>query len=287
MELDRKLLPWFHSDDIVPYVFIRKENRINKPGTLHKSNWFHKEPMYIDALKMRNVDFANEILNMEAKAFAATNMPMPRWVFYDCAIVPGFVAGFAMKRKAVPTKILEAIKPLGNSEWLPISLFIIIPGSNPGEWVAHNLCSFNSLVEKPHQFSSLGFLSKAFALWYANISVQVGMTQWTSPALKLHCNYGKFEILTSYTPVHSYATTLTYRLIVDPVFWPNFFKENLDERNYAEDLVPSPYRVDPRQEQSLIDFQSILEKEERGYYLNAIEILNKPLGSPYQIYQEK
>lgn len=287
MELDRQLLSWFYSGDILPYVYTRRENRVNHPGSFHKLDWFKKEPLYLDPLKMGNVGFANEILNLESKAFAASAMPMARWVFYDCAIMPGFVAGFVMKRKSIPTPILEALKPIGNDEYLPISLFIIIPSINPGEWVAHNLCSINSLVPKPFQFSSLGFLSKAFSLWYANIVIQCGMTQWTSPAIKLHCNYGKFEVLTAYTPVHSYAQTLTYRVIVDPKYWFNFFKDNLDERDYASDLVTTSHKVDPKDEKSLISFQSRLESNEGPFYLNAIEILNKPLGSELSIYREK
>ncbi|MDZ4660713.1 MAG: hypothetical protein SGJ18_03755 [Pseudomonadota bacterium] len=284
MNLSKENIPWLFNDDVRPYVFVRNENQVKNPGTLHKVSWFQKEPLQMDPLRMNEVEFANEILNLETKAFTASNMSMPRWVFYDCAIMPGFTAGFAVRRKSLSKKVIETLKPLSQGEWLPISLFIIIPGMHQGEWIAHNLCSINSLVPKEDQYWSLGFLSKAFSLWYANVATQCGMTQWTSPSLKLHCHYGRFEVLTAFTPVHSYAHTLTYRVQVSTERWEQFFKDKGDDPHFNNLYSPAGFTVIPSAEKTLIDFQSRIESGEGPFYLSATEIFEKPLASELNVY---
>ncbi len=283
-----KKFSWMKHPDICPYVFVRPENRIENPGDFHSQvKWFSKHHViYKNPLNMDEVKFADRILRLESKAFSGTNMAMPRWVFYDCAIVPGFVAGFAAKKTALTAKVLEALEvDLAEDEvWVPLSLFIIIPTmSQKGEWVAHNLCSVNSLLKKEDQFHGIGFVSKAFGLWYANVRTCCGMTQWTSPSVKLHANYGEFEVLTSFTPVHTYARTLTYRLKVIPEQWDRFLTK-VDKLKIRPNLEYAGFDVDPEDEASLIRFQRRLEKGEGPYYLNSQETAVKSLKTPHRIY---
>ncbi len=285
---DDHKLDWMKNPDIRPYVFVRPENRIENPGEFHSQvKWFGKhQVVYKNPLNMDEVKFADRILQLESKAFSGSNMAMPRWVFYDCAIVPGFVAGFAAKKSALPKMVLEALEVnLSEDEiWVPLSLFIIIPTmSQKGEWVAHNLCSVNSLLKKEDQFHGIGFISKAFGLWYANVRTCCGMTQWTSPSVKLHANYGEFEVLTSFTPVHTYARTLTYRLKVIPEQWDSFLSKT-DRHKTKQKLEYAGFDVDPEDEASLIRFQRRLEKGEGPFYLNSQETKAKSLKSIHRIY---
>src|SRR5437868_8416126 len=235
---------WMESGDIKPYVFVRPENKIAHPGTRHKLDWFSQGSIYKDPLDIAEVNFADRIYSIEERAFGPSNMAMPRWVFYDCAVMPGFVAGFAARPSALSPEVRKALDPqkfpatgsqnpkaiksLDEMDWVPLSLFIIIPTMHKGEWVAHNLCSVNSLLPKEHQFYGLGFLSKAFGLWYANVEQCSGMTQWGSPALKLHSNFGHLEVVGSYAPVHSHAKTITYRAQVNTNCWEQFFSKEQD-----------------------------------------------------------
>ncbi len=284
-------LSWMKHPDIRPYVFVRPENRIENPGEFHSQvNWFtHHQVVYKNPLNMDEVKFADRILRLESKAFSGSNMAMPRWVFYDCAIVPGFVAGFAAKRSVLTPKALQTLEVNEHEEeeWVPLSLFIIIPTmSQKGEWVAHNLCSVNSLLQPEDQFYGIGFISKAFGLWYANVRTCCGMTQWTSPSVKLHANYGEFEVLTSYTPVHTYARTLTYRLTVIPEHWDRFLSKT-DDTKIKQNLEYAGFNVEPEDEASLIRFQRRLEKGEGPYYLNSQETMTKSLTDPHRIYLHK
>jgi hypothetical protein len=300
---DDPALAWMKSDDIRPYVFVRPENRVHHPGRLHGGlDWFPHRRVYKNPLEMAQVEFANRILSLEARAFGPSGMAMPRWVFYDCAIVPGFVAGFAARVSSLSPAVRAALFPepeltapgaahapslAADEEWAPLSLFIIIPTmSASGEWVAHNLCSVNSLLPKTERYHGIGFLSKAFGLWYANVRTCCGMTQWTSPAVRLHAHYGDFEVLTAFTPVHSYARTLTYRVEVDPGVWPQFFRKR-EGREFGHIYEPAGFNVDPKDEASLIGFQERLERREGPFYLDGQETLARALDDPLTIHRKR
>ncbi len=285
-----KSIGWLENPDIRPYVFVRQENRIVFPGQLFELDWFPREPIYKNPLHMENLPFADRILDLETRLFAQANMAMPRWVFYDCGVMPGFVAGFAARPKALSQKVKEVIgassglESLDSEDWVPLSLFIIIPTMGEGEWVAHNLSSINALLPKIERFYGLGFLTKAFALWYANIEICCGMTQWGSPSLKLHSHYGAFEVLTAYTPVHSYAQTLTYRLSVDPRYWCHFFDQK-PNKEFMEKYEEAGFQVHPKEDKSLKSFQRKIELGEGPFFLDANEILSQPLDEPLRVYR--
>lgn len=264
-----------------PYVFVRGENQIENPGKAY-IGWFPNEPLIKDSQSMHEGAFTDQLLNLENKVFGE-KLAMPRWVFYDCAIMPGIVSGYAIHRSAASETIKAVTKAPADAEWIPLSLFITIPTLRPGEWVAHNLSSINSALPKSEQFYGLGFLSKAFGLWYANIETCCGMTQWTSPAIKLHSHYGDIEVMTAYTPSHTYASTLTYRLKVKPAEWDRFFTDHQAPRFYQQYRAAGATVV-RSQEQSLKELQSRIEGGAGPYYLDAAEIGARPLDSELTLY---
>jgi hypothetical protein len=274
---------WLKSQDVRPYIFMRKENLFANPGTLHSCDWFDRPVLIKDALRMSEVTFADQILELEGLAFQDSNMKMPRWVFYDCAVVPGFVCGFAAHRSRLSQTALQILKTPDTLEWVPISLFIIIPTVRPGEWVAHNLCTINSIrALEGEPFYGLGFLTKAFGLWYANVDVLCGMTQWTSPALKLHSHYGPFQVLTAYTPVHSYAQTLTYKSKVTFKYWQSFFDKSLpDEGLYQK----TDFVVEPQNDERLKAFQEMIESGQGPFYLKSGDLRSRQGASPIPVYR--
>ncbi len=279
-------LNWLADPNLRPYVFVRPENMILNSGKRHDIDWFTTEPIVKNPLYMHEVGFADQILRLEGRAFQASNMPMPRWVFYDCAIMPGFVAGYAMHRSKATPEMLEILQPSPSCEWLPVSLFIIIPTMSAKEWVAHNLCSINSLIPSSQQVYGLGFLTKAFGLWYANVEVLCGITQWGSPAMRLHTHYGDFEVLTAYTPVHSYARTLTYRMVTDAREWKRFFTHE-GTPEFEQRYEDAGFTVDPKEDKSMIAFQRRLEAKGARYYLNARQLRAEKLDAVLNVYQRK
>jgi hypothetical protein len=278
--------PWIESEHIRPYVFVRPENRITYPGQKHHLDWFQGEPIYKNPLHLDQLEFAEQIYFLEGNAFGPSNMAIPRWVFYDCAVVPGIVAGFAYRTEKLPEAIKKVMRTNPLCEWTPLSLFVIIPTIHRGEWVAHNLCSINTLLEKADQFYGIGFLSKAFGLWYANVELCTGMTQWGSPALKLHANYGHMEIIGAYAPVHTHARTLTYRVVINTLCWEQFFKREADY-GFLENYEATDRRIDPKDEKSMIELQKSIENAEGPFFLNAAEVAVKKIDDILTVYREK
>jgi hypothetical protein len=275
--------------DIRPYVYLRPENHISLPGSKHRLDWFPWEPIFIDPLNLNEIEFAERIYHLENTAFGPSSMAIPRWVFYDCAVMPGFVAGFAMKTKALSPALRKAMgleRASAEHEWTPLSLFIIIPTMKRGEWVAHNLCAVNALVEEKDRLYALGFLSKAFGLWYANVETCCGMTQWGNSALKLHTHFGHLQVLTAYTPVHSHAKTITYRSEVQVSSWEKFFTHE-EDLEFLEKYAPSGLMIDPGQEQSMIDLHRRIQSGQGPYYLGASDLAAKKLTDPLIVYKMK
>jgi hypothetical protein len=267
---------------------MRAENHVTNPGHRHLTSWFKSSHvLFPNAISVESLAFGEGILNLENKAFGP-DLAMPRWVFYDCAIVPGFVCGFAMRQERLPKSYKEVLqldlKTCG--EWVPISLFIIIPTIHKGEWVAHNLCAINSLVPSEDRLYGLGFLTKAFGLWYANVETCIGMTQWGKPALKLHCHFGYLEVITSYTPIHTYANTMTYRCEVSTQVWDLFFTKQQDQ-NFLDQFQPSAIQIDPSSDQSMRALQSKIEAGDGPFYLSPFEIHKKGLYEPQTLYLRK
>lgn len=298
---------WMERDDIRPYVFVRPENQIAQPGSAHRLDWFKKTPILKDPLDVAEITFADRLYSLESRAFGPANMAMPRWVFYDCAVMPGFVAGFAARPSALTpemrdvldpkkhpavnspvktSKVLREVTSLDEMDWVPLSMFIIIPTMHRGEWVAHNLSSVNSLLPQGKGLYGLGFLSKAFGLWYANVNQCSGMTQWGSPALKLHSHFGHLEVIGAYAPVHSHAQTVTYRVQVNTHSWEKFFNK---EQDYAflENYGPTGHFIDPKSEESMLEFQQRIESNKGPFFLSAGEIAQKPLDEKLMIYSLK
>ncbi len=112
------------------------------------------------------------------------------------------------------------------------------------------------------------------------------MTQWLSPALKLHTHYGPFEILTAYTPLHSYPQTLTYRLDVDAYHWESFFDSSYDDPS-LQNLIESKWILDPGSEESLKNLQDHIEKTQERFYLNGTEIRRSQKNDKIKLYKKK
>lgn len=277
---------WLSDKNIKPYVFVRQENRTLQPGSLHQFPWFNNNFIIKDPLKMKESHFGHAIMNLDAMAFGKQQMVTPPWVFYDCGVLPGIIAGFAARTETLPVRVKRKLKVNHLEEWTPISLFIVIPTVQAGTWMAHNLASVNSILEKKDQYKSLGFLTKAFGLWYANIERLYGVTQWHSPALRIHPNYGEFQLITTFTPLHDYSNSVTYCCLVDSKIWPQNFESAGAEKKFL-----SKYRsvgtLDPQNEKALKKLQKRLEDQKEKIYLSGPEIVSKKIGDPIHLYKRK
>ena len=236
---------WLDSPYILPYVCIRPENQIVSCGMRHSFSWFDRKPLVINPNILSSSDFI--ALQMKVDSLMhGHDMSTPRWAFYDCGILPGLITGFVMKKDKLPPELKKVYGDENYNGWIPLSLFIVIPSIRVGEWVAHNLCSINGLLPPQKRLKGLGFLSKAFGLWYANIDHLYGVTQWDSPALKLHANFGYFQLITTYNLSHNYAHSVTYKCRIDPLSWVCFFDRASSHPSFHLRYQKNPIYFTPR-----------------------------------------
>lgn len=172
------------------------------------------EQNYIDPTHVRWERFLLLLQTLDQLTFGPEGMPMPRWVFYDCAEIPGAIFGFARDIAALAQPVRDALglRP-GETGLMPFSMYIAIPIRPPGVWFGHNLASLNPT------FPALGLrglasITKALGLKVFRCEQQIGATQWDSDALHIHTRFGPLDLLSAWTPAHSEAATLTYGLTV-------------------------------------------------------------------------
>lgn len=170
-----------------------------------------------DPLRSSSAPFLDLLSTLDTATFGPVGMPMPKWVFFDCSELPGGVIGLAAPVGAVEADLLSVLQIRPSYTGLvPLSMYIAIPTLEAGTWVGHNLASINA-QRRRGQFKGLGSLTKAIALKVFRAQYQLGVTQWSSDALRVHTRMGSLEILTAWTPAHSFPETLTYRSrVTDP-----------------------------------------------------------------------
>ncbi len=165
---------------------------------------------WVDPHVAGNALFFELLQRLDALTFGPEGMPMDKWVFYNCAELPGFIYGFAAEAETLSDLERDLMGvPADYTGPVPFSMYIAIPMREPGTWFGHNLASLNRTF--PHRgLSSLGTITKSVALKAYRVERFVGATQWLSKALFIHTKFGPLDLLTTYTPAHSTSETLTY-----------------------------------------------------------------------------
>jgi len=165
-----------------------------------------------DPLKVRSGTFLHTLQRLDELTFGPVGMTMPRWVFYDCAEVPGGIFGFARPASEVPEWVLRA---LGLEQTytgpVPISMYVAIPMLAPGCWNTYTLCSLNQVAPGSAP-AGISLFTEGVALQTFGIDTAYGATQWRSPKLSVHSRFGPLDLVTAWTPAHSDPSTLTFRV---------------------------------------------------------------------------
>jgi len=275
---------WLKEANLRPYILIRKDNRVERPGSLHSFPFF-SQPLILDPQELKNAPFCKFLLVLDEFAFKSDGLTTPGWVFYDAALMPGVVCGFCVERDSMEPGLIKRLNPPAELDWIPLSLFTIIPTMRLGHWMAHNFISMNSFVDKAYHVHRLGFLSKAFGLWYVNAEYLYGVTQWDRPALKFHANYGDLEVVTAYTPIHTKADSLTYRLKVDTVMWHAFLDGQPGRRDFSSRYVASGVTVKRDSVKSMLNLQAEIEANKGPFFLDGRELAGAKLDGELSLYR--
>ncbi len=168
--------------------------------------------LVLDPQVRANEPFLHLLRNLDLLTFGILGMAMPKWVFYDCGVMPSAVFGFCGPAASLEPWVRRALEvPPDYDGPVPLSIFIAIPTVEPGGFFTHTLCSLNDVCTGA---APAGLTMLSFALGVRLLKVQTlyGTTQWRSGRLRKFVSMGPLELITAYTPAHSMRRTLTWRL---------------------------------------------------------------------------
>ncbi len=204
-------------DELVPYVVATPLNS----GLLDLAPFgLDVAPEHlIDPTRMSSQTFLTLLHRLDGLTFGPEGMPMPKWVFYDCAELPGAIFGLGRPAASLWPKMRRFFQvPDDYDGIVPLSMYIAIPMQQPGVWFGHNLASLAPVIRREDlahiNLRGLGSVTKGLALKCFGARYFWGATQWLSKALFIHVKFGPLDLATAYTPAHSTAETITYGFAV-------------------------------------------------------------------------
>ncbi len=166
---------------------------------------------HYDPHKVASGAFLHALQRLDELTFGPVGMSMPKWVFYDCAEVPGGIFGFGRMADVLPDWLRRALDvPADYAGLVPLSMYVAIPMLETGAWQTYTLCTINEVAPGAAP-ANLGVLTEAVGLSISRVQTAYGATQWRSPKLSVHSRFGPLELLTAWTPAHSDPSTITFR----------------------------------------------------------------------------
>lgn len=201
-------------DTCQPYVVTSAYGSAAESGRLPFGLTIAPE-LHFDPLVVASGPFLHTLQRLDQLTFGPVGMPMPRWVFYDCAEVPGGIFGFARPARDIPSWLRDALEvPHDYDGPVPLSMYVAIPMLEPGSWHTYTMCSLNEVAPGAGP-ANLGLFTEAVGLQAFGIRLAYGTTQWRSYKLGDHAQLGPLDLVTAWTPAHSDPTTLTFTMPVD------------------------------------------------------------------------
>lgn len=168
--------------------------------------------LLLDPQRRINEPFLHLLQKLDQLAFGTLGMHMPKWVFYDCGVMPSAVFGFCGPASSLEPWVRRTLEiPADYDGPVPLSLFIAIPTLEDGAWFTHTLCSLSQVCTGAAP-EGLVMLSLALGVRIIRARTLYGTTQWRSERLRTFASFGPLQLVTAYTPAHSVRRTMTWRL---------------------------------------------------------------------------
>jgi hypothetical protein len=214
-----------------------------------------KRGLVLDPQEQRNETFLHLLQNLDRLAFGAHGMAMPKWVFYDCGVMPSAVFGFCGPATSLEPWVRRALDvPEHYSGPVPLTIFIAIPTLEAGAWFTHTLCSINQVAEGAAP-AGLRLLSMTLGLRLLKAETLYGTVQWRSDRVGTYVGVGPLELVTAYTPAHSFRRSLTFRLRLRRFL----IEAALVKPGTSPGAPPATHMLDVDDEDALIGIQREIE----------------------------
>lgn len=166
----------------------------------------------IDPQRLGNEAFLRLLQHVNDLTYAPLGLPMPDWVFYDCAVMPGAVFGFARRANTLEPWFRRALKvPDDYTGLVPVSIFICIPTVSRDAALVYTLCSANQVAVGVAP-EGLWRVTLALGIAAFGLHHMMAVVQWRSSQLGLFAGLGPLELITAWTPAHDNPATATFRV---------------------------------------------------------------------------
>ncbi|MCO4761875.1 MAG: hypothetical protein KC502_10240 [Myxococcales bacterium] len=218
----------------------------------------------IDPTRLSSAPFLDILHRLDGLTFGPEGMPMPKWVFYDCAEMPGAIYGLGLPANRLWPAARELFAlPDGYEGIVPLSMYIAIPMQTRGVWFGHNLASAGPALRAAGptdiDLRGLGSVTKGLALRCFGVKTFWGATQWLSKALFIHVKFGPLRLATAWTPAHSENETLTYGFDVTD----DKLRASIGDRSITLERPPVDFWLDSSDKAAMQALQHRIEAGER------------------------
>ncbi|MCA9524021.1 MAG: hypothetical protein KC609_23805, partial [Myxococcales bacterium] len=198
----------------VPFLVITERNR-HAFNTRDIFGYQIADELVFDPQRLQNRVFLQVLDRLNILNFGPAGLDMPQWAFYDCAVMPGIVFGFAARSHAFPEWVYRAFEiPVDYQGYIPLSMHQAIPLVDRRSWLGYTISGIREVSWGigPPGLNSLTLIMAAKGL---GISYLYSVNQWGSTKLDQFVQLGPLELLTAYTPAHTEPRTMTFRIAID------------------------------------------------------------------------
>ena len=165
-----------------------------------------------DPQRLGNETFLRLVQHVNALTYGPIGLPMPDWVFYDCAVMPGAIFGFARRAADVEPWFRRSLGvPDGYAGLVPVSIYICIPTVRRDAALVYTLCSVNQVAVGAAP-EGLWRLTLALGIKAFHLHHMMAVSQWRSPQLGLYAGLGPLELITAWTPAHDNPASCTFKV---------------------------------------------------------------------------
>ncbi|MFO0747978.1 MAG: hypothetical protein U1F43_20305 [Myxococcota bacterium] len=173
------------------------------------------EANLIDPQRVAHGRFLHLVQVLDEMTYGPVGLKMPSWVFYDCAVVPGALFGFARRAAELEPWVRQSLRvPADYDGLVPVSIVAAIPMAHRKAELVYTLCSVNQVAPgaAPEGLWRLTLAAGAAAL---GIDSMVATAQWRSAQLGLYAGFGPLALQTAWTPAHDIPETATFTVASD------------------------------------------------------------------------
>lgn len=246
---------------LVPYVLTFGDNAQH----LNLDLDLDEEIVLLDVADEENAEFCAILNRSNQLAFGGPkDMGMPMWVMLDCAILPTAMIGFMLDSEDVPDDLWELLDLDDDYEgWVPISEYCAALSVEPGCVSGFSLHSHLSRM-------GIATRTKSLALAVLKATSQIGVTQFTNPAIRVHAKFGPMEILLHRPSVHTHATdSFVYRIELPALeTLEELACETDEEFGVAERPEGVPWSFDPADEKAHVRLRTHLSDGGRAWIVS-------------------